>query len=563
MNTNFREKFFKHKKITILIALIVLAIGLVLLITRVFAGTSPSDCIGTDTEGRDCETCIDITASPSTISVGESSTLTLYLESRNNGVSEPTWTADCSINNGVLSNTTLSNGSYDYSVSPSNTIIYTASCSGIGGTVTDNVTVTVVDTTNPTISFDPTSRSWDDTDVNVIVTASDTSGISAIYYCWTTGSSCTPSTSFTNGSTLTQSSNGSWNLCIKAIDNYNNETTQCSGRYQIDKTDPVVDSFSVDGHTSNFSTYDTSLTIAWSVSDSGGSSLSNVEIWRRTDGGSWSRVHSEAISGSSNSGSWTDTITCGHNYEYGIHVFDNAGNMGIESSTITATVQCNQAPTATNLTVTEGNYCGSPLYVLLTWQFSDPDIGDTQKAYQVQVDNNSDFSSPEVDSGKVYSSSEAYTASGFSYKTTYYWRLGVWDDKDLQSDWISGPSFTTPQHIYPDPDFTWSPSSPSVDEIVQFCAVQETDVCSENISTCYDINNNPISCSGKTFLWTLPLGVEFVEGSLTNTENPQMKFSSSDSYNIKLEITDDVGTCSITQQVGVTFPLPEWEESAP
>ncbi len=239
------------------------------------------------------------------------------------------------------------------------------------------------------------------------------------------------------------------------------------------------------------------------------------------------------------------------------------GGGGTVSDTVTITIT-NNAPTATDLTVTEGNYCGSALYVFLSWQFSDSDPGDTQGAYQVQVDNNSDFSSLEVDSGKVYSSSEIYTASGLSYKTTYYWRLKVWDDKDLQSSWIYGPSFTTPQHIYPDPDFTWSPSPPSVDEIVQFCAVQEVGVCSENVSTCYDINNNPISCSGKTFLWTLPLGVELVGTSTTNTtENPQMKFSSSDSYNIKLEITDDVGTCGKTQQVGVTFPLPEWEESAP
>lgn len=368
MDINIREKFFSYKKTVVLIGLIALIVGSTFLIINVFAGTSPSACVGTNTQTRHCHTCIDITASPSTISAGESSTLTLYLESRNNGVPKPSWKADCSINNGVLPNRTLSNGSYNYSVSPSETTTYTATCSGVGGTVTDTVTITII----------------------------------------------------------------------------------------------------------------------------------------------------------------------------------------------------NNAPTATNLTVTKGDYCGTSLYVFLSWQFSDPDPGDTQGAYQIQVDNNSNFSSPEVNSGKVYSSSETYTATGISYKTTYYWRLSVWDNNGAQSSWISGPSFTTPLHIYPDPDFTWSPSSPSVDEIVQFCAVQEAGICPENVSTCYDINNNPISCSGKTFLWTLPEGVELVGTSTTNTtENPQMKFSSSDSYSIKLEITDDVATCGITKQVGVTFPLPEWEEAAP
>jgi len=245
-------------------------------------------------------------------------------------------------------------------------------------------------------------------------------------------------------------------------------------------------------------------------------------------------------------------------------VFDNAGNMGIESSTITATVQCNRPPTATNLKVTKpADYCGTSPYVFLSWQFSDPDPGDTQGAYQVQVDNNSNFSSPEIDSSKVFSSSKSYTASNLSYKTTYFWRLKVWDNHDAQSSWISGPSFTTPLHIYPDPDFTWSPPSPSVDEVTQFCAVQEAGICPENVSTCYDINNNPISCSGETFLWTFPAGTKFATGTSATSENPRVKFDSTGQKVVSLQITDDIGTCSITKQVGVTFPLPEWEEAAP
>lgn len=223
----------------------------------------------------------------------------------------------------------------------------------------------------------------------------------------------------------------------------------------------------------------------------------------------------------------------------------------------------NNPPTATDLTVTPLDYCINSLPTRLSWSFSDSDPDDTQGAYQVQVDDNSNFSSPEVDSGKVYSSSEAYTASGLSYNATYYWRLKVWDNRDAQSDWISGPLFTTPLHTYPDPDFTWSPPSPSVGEVTQFCATQEFGICPENVSTCYDINNNPISCSGKAFLWTFPAGTEFATGTSATSENPRVKFDSTGQKAVSLQITNDVGTCSITKQIGVTFPLPEWQEAAP
>jgi len=222
----------------------------------------------------------------------------------------------------------------------------------------------------------------------------------------------------------------------------------------------------------------------------------------------------------------------------------------------------NQSPAATNLTVSVLDYCTYSLPISFSWDFSDPDAGDVQEYYQVQIDNNFYFSSIEMDSGKVHSSSESYMASGLSYNTTYYWRLKVWDDKGNNSGWTSGSQFTSPPHAYPSPDFTWSPSSPSVDEIIQLCAVQ-AGVCGTNQSTCYNLFNNPISCSGETFLWTLPVEAEFATTSVASTENPQIKFTDSGDHNVTLQITDDIGTCSITKQIGVSFPLPEWEETAP
>jgi len=143
----------------------------------------------------------------------------------------------------------------------------------------------------------------------------------------------------------------------------------------------------------------------------------------------------------------------------------------------------------------------------------------------------------------------------------------VWDNHGADSGWIYPLSpFDTPSHAYPDPDFTWSPPSPSVDEVTQFCAVQEAGICLEDKSICYNTSGaipSP-SCSGKSFLWSFsPNTVEYATGTSSTSENPRVKFLTQEPYTATLQITDDVGTCSINKEVGVTFPLPEWREVAP
>jgi len=238
----------------------------------------------------------------------------------------------------------------------------------------------------------------------------------------------------------------------------------------------------------------------------------------------------------------------------------------------------NRAPTAHTLSVDQGNYCTAPLHPTFSWTFSDPD-NDNQGAYQIQVDNNFGFTSPEIDSGKVYSASNSYSPSNpLSYNTTYYWRLKVWDEREMESDdWIyppspegnpslpPGDSFTTPDHAYPAPDFTWSPASPSIEEFVQFCAIEESGVCSEDPSTCYDISGEipSPSCTTTDFLWTFPPGTEFASGSSATVPNPEVRFTTTGDKNVYLNITDDVGSCTRTRIIGVSYPLPKWKEIEP
>ena len=89
-------------------------------------------------------------------------------------------------------------------------------------------------------------------------------------------------------------------------------------------------------------------------------------------------------------------------------------------------IKINSYPSLTNLNVSQPDYCVSGPTAFFSWTFSDP--VDTQSAYRVQVDNNSNFSSPEDDSGEVFSDSNSYATplGKLQYDTTYYWRAKVW-----------------------------------------------------------------------------------------------------------------------------------------
>ena len=235
-------------------------------------------------------------------------------------------------------------------------------------------------------------------------------------------------------------------------------------------------------------------------------------------------------------------------------------------------------PQIVDLSVSEMNYCTNPNQ-FFEWNFQDPDVLDTQSAYQLQIDREGtflSFAAGEFDSGKVISDTEQKSVSvvrepsqdTLTYNETYYWRIRVWDNSDTISEWFYGnSSFSTPPHIYPTPKFIWIPTNPSAGEVVQFCATTEGEECSvfasDQVSQCYSPPSNPISCSGQTFNWSFPVGTDFEEGSITTSENPRVMFSDFDDLDIILELTDDVGTCSITTQVNVTLPLPQWQETIP
>jgi len=199
-----------------------------------------------------------------------------------------------------------------------------------------------------------------------------------------------------------------------------------------------------------------------------------------------------------------------------------------------------------NLQVIQTDYCLSGPAAILSWVFNDPIPGDSQSAYQVQIDDSPDFASLIRDPRKIISRSNSYgiPLGVLNYNTTYYWRVRVWDQKDIVSKWSIGPSFTTPRHSFPRPDFTWAPPSPTVNEVVVF-------------------TDQSIIHEGATITrwsWT------FENGNPANSSqrNPTVSFGTTGPKQVTLRVTDSSGyTCSIQKTVNVQAVLPEWMEVPP
>ncbi|GAI39347.1 unnamed protein product, partial [marine sediment metagenome] len=139
------------------------------------------------------------------------------------------------------------------------------------------------------------------------------------------------------------------------------------------------------------------------------------------------------------------------------------GNVcGASDYKVMTSINLNVPPSATELNVTEGNYCFAPKPpIFLKWTFDDPDPGDTQSAYQVQIDG--------IDTGKVPLSSETYSPN-LSFNTSYSWRVKVWDNKGAESEWSAWDSFATDPR-WPWPEFDYSPAEPDIGEEIQFCSI--------------------------------------------------------------------------------------------
>lgn len=102
----------------------------------------------------------------------------------------------------------------------------------------------------------------------------------------------------------------------------------------------------------------------------------------------------------------------------------------------------NLAPTAPTLTP-KSNF-DATASALFAWTFNDPNVGDTQSAYELEIYDQAD-NSLDVDTGKVASatSSRTLTAATLTNGKSYRWRVRTWDAADVVSDWSAYGTFST------------------------------------------------------------------------------------------------------------------------
>jgi len=221
----------------------------------------------------------------------------------------------------------------------------------------------------------------------------------------------------------------------------------------------------------------------------------------------------------------------------------------------------NNPPAVSNMTVSEGGpqtYCSVPPVHYFTWQYSDPD-GDKESGFQFQVDDDRDFSSPEVN--RPYTGLSAPNPSvnkqtvivavspsedQIGFHTLDYWRVRVWDKGGESSGWVEGPAFSTEPHPYPSVFFSWFPQRVRRGEKIFF----------SDQSLVYG------DASKVKRKW------RFEDGSpaVSNEQNPTVRFLSQGVKNIFLSVSDEDNlSCSASKTLGVgaNFPLPFFRESTP
>ena len=98
----------------------------------------------------------------------------------------------------------------------------------------------------------------------------------------------------------------------------------------------------------------------------------------------------------------------------------------------------NRIPNAPSLIAPSDSSWTTTRKPVFAWTFSDPDPQDDQKAYQVQLGNESMFSAVVYDTGKINSSATSHTPSAALPDGIFYWRARVWDTDGDNSTWSAG-----------------------------------------------------------------------------------------------------------------------------
>ncbi|PIV10063.1 MAG: hypothetical protein COS49_02565 [Candidatus Portnoybacteria bacterium CG03_land_8_20_14_0_80_41_10] len=210
---------------------------------------------------------------------------------------------------------------------------------------------------------------------------------------------------------------GTHTFQVKAINLFGEDPTPASYTWLVDTTLPVVSAFDV--QPKNLNIANPTDTITWTVTDSGGSYLDHVEVWRAPDSagvpGTWSKIGSN-YNAPANSNSWTSSTTDSPTdgiYWYGLHVVDKAGNWGTEPAPIQVTVDKTRPPKPT-CTPGTGNYATS---VTVT-------CSDTETGVTIRYTTN----------GTAPTTSSTQYTSALTFTSTTTLTVAAWDAATNRSD---------------------------------------------------------------------------------------------------------------------------------
>ena len=173
--------------------------------------------------------------------------------------------------------------------------------------------------------------------------------------------------------------------------------------------------------------------LIWHVNDSASSNdidkyrLVNLEQWDNND-----RASNANDAWRNNSTGLTPTSQPSTNDDSGKNTGIRIFNISSSGDTMYFDVDLgNDAPSAPAPSApADGNWTNNTRPTL-NWAFSDPDSGDSQTAYQVQVDGDGSFGSVDWDSGVVYATSGTCTVGTALGEGTWYWRVETRDTGGL------------------------------------------------------------------------------------------------------------------------------------
>jgi len=206
--------------------------------------------------------------------------------------------------------------------------------------------------------------------------------------------------------------------------------------------------------------------------------------------------------------------------------------------------------------------CSQSRVPVLSWQT------DTDKPYdyQIEIDDNADFSSPEISDSVLSTNSVSWTpgcskccpAVPFSNilwgGNTYHWRVRVKNIIGPWSDWEEdGDGFLTYNHCFPFPDFLCDGANCDDLRISggrEFTLSDDSDTYGGSSVT---------NCS-----WDLPADAVVISGNPASDCTLEVSYVAGPNQETIMTVTDSDGySCPASKTIDILIPLPEWSEIAP